>query len=255
MNEVLATILRTKSVETPDGTARPLHSAISEVEGQFIQSVIRSVRPRISLEVGCAYGVSSLYICEALQEIGGEQHIIIDPHQLRPRPHWEGVGLENLKRAGYSSLVRFYGEPSHRCLPQLHKDELRIDFAFIDGGHTFDLVFVDFFYIDRILKVGGVVVFDDVNYPSIRKIVRYIVTNFPYSPLGPKVDAESMIKRVASAVASRSPWSRHLAPELVRTDGRLGISRANFIALRKDMQIVYGDGSNGTRRWDYHQPF
>jgi len=41
----------------------------------------------------------------------------------------------------------------------------RIDFAFIDGAHTFDHVLVDFFYIDRMLNVGGIVAFDDVGFP------------------------------------------------------------------------------------------
>jgi hypothetical protein len=54
------------------------HSNISEEEGSFIQGIIREARPQVSLEVGCAYGVSSLYICEALCEVNAVRHIIID---------------------------------------------------------------------------------------------------------------------------------------------------------------------------------
>jgi hypothetical protein len=72
-----------------------LHSNISEEEGSFIQGIIREARPQVSLEVGCAYGVSSLYICEALCEVNAVKHIIIDSHQSFPygkdhRSGWEG---------------------------------------------------------------------------------------------------------------------------------------------------------------------
>ena len=49
----------------------------------------------------------------------------------------------------------------------------RIDFAFIDGAHTFDHALVDFFYIDRMLNVGGIVAFDDLGFPCIEKVCRF----------------------------------------------------------------------------------
>jgi hypothetical protein len=55
-----------------------------------------------------------------------------------------------------------------------------VDFAFVDGWHTFDHVLVDFFYIDRLLRVGGIVVFDDASMPAIHRICRYIATNRQY---------------------------------------------------------------------------
>src|SRR5712692_10478852 len=99
MNEVLRSILSNRSVATEDGITRPLHSGIPREEGDFVQKMIRSARPQVSLEVGCAYGISSLYICEALQEVNGAKHIIIDPYQ---HSIYEGIGLANLGRAGYA---------------------------------------------------------------------------------------------------------------------------------------------------------
>jgi predicted O-methyltransferase YrrM len=72
----------------------------------------------------------------------------------------------NLRRAGFEDLITFYPEPSYRCLPRLEASQETFDFAFVDGMHTFDYVFTDFFYIDKMLPVGGVIVFDDVYYPS-----------------------------------------------------------------------------------------
>jgi predicted O-methyltransferase YrrM len=105
MNELLRSIFSSGSVTTEDGAIRGLRGAISQEEGDFIQEIIRSARPRVSVEVGCAYGVSSLYICEALREVSAAKHIVMDPYQ---HSEWEGIGLANLKRAGYLDIVDFH---------------------------------------------------------------------------------------------------------------------------------------------------
>jgi predicted O-methyltransferase YrrM len=79
------------------------------------------------------------------------------------RVGFDGLGLANLDRAGYARLVEFHDEPSYRALPALEAAGQRIEFAFIDGWHTFDYVMVDFFYVDRMLRVGGIVVLDDTS--------------------------------------------------------------------------------------------
>src|SRR5262249_48938074 len=149
-------------VVTEEEITRPLQYHISEEEGYFIQELIRRARPELSLEVGCAYGISSLYICEALREVGAKKHVIIDPNQHVPHggpfSGFEGVGLANLRRAGYGDLVDFHEVPSYQCLSRFTEEGLKCDFAFIDGAHTFDYVLVDFFLIDKLLKPGGIVV-------------------------------------------------------------------------------------------------
>jgi predicted O-methyltransferase YrrM len=174
MNEVLRSIIFNKSVVTEDGITRPLHSAISQGEGDFIQEMIRSARPQVSLEVGCAYGVSSLFICEALREVGADKHIVIDPYQ---HSHWEGIGLANLRRAGYADIIDFHEVVSYQYLSRLTEEHVTIDFAFIDGQHTFDYVLVDFFLTDKLLKPGGIIIFDYLSYPSIRSVFRYVLLN------------------------------------------------------------------------------
>jgi predicted O-methyltransferase YrrM len=128
MNEVLRSILSSGSIATEDGKNRSLESAISPAEGDFLQEMIRSARPQVSLEVGCAYGVSSLYICEALREVNGTKHIIMDPYQ---HSEFEGIGVANLKRAGYLDLIDFREVPSYQCLSRLTEEHVTIDFAFI----------------------------------------------------------------------------------------------------------------------------
>lgn len=50
---------------------------------------------------------------------------------------------------------------SHLALAEIEAMGTRVEFGFIDGWHTFDHALTDFFHVDRVLSVGGVVVFDD----------------------------------------------------------------------------------------------
>ena len=183
MNEVLRSILSDGHVTTADGTTRPLASAISPEEGNFLQQVIRNARPQVSLEVGCAYGISSLYICAALREVNAAKHIILDPYQ---HSVWEGLGLANLRRAGYLDLIDFHEIPSYQYLSRLAEEHVTIDFAFIDGNHIFDYVFVDLFLIDKLLRPGGIVILDDLSWPSVRSVCRYVLSNLRYKCIGPQ---------------------------------------------------------------------
>ena len=94
---VLEQALATKMVFNEAGQSRPLHSAIPAKEGLFLQNLIRKHRPVSSLEVGCAYGVSSIFICKALREVGAREHVVIDPYSpaqyfSRTQRSWRSVG-------------------------------------------------------------------------------------------------------------------------------------------------------------------
>lgn len=261
MNPVLAEMLATGTVATPDGSSVKLDHNISAEEGAAIQRLICDVKPRVTLEVGCAYGLSTLFICEALAAVGGERHIIIDPDQEHG---WKGIGLFNAKRAGFGDLIEFRGEPSYLALPSLVKAERHVGFALIDGWHTFDYVLVDFFYVDLLLTVGGIVMLDDTRfYPAIRKVARYIATHRRYVPIGNGVQHPPTVRRralntlaAALAMPSFAPLTKHLLrPDILRPDSELGLPADNFIAFRKIANDVRGDGSNETRRWDQHEEF
>ena len=142
MNSMLERILQSGRTLTADGTGEiDVHSAVSRLEGVFLQSIVRNLDPTKSLEIGLAYGVSALFICEALRVRDGTEHFMIDPQQHGPS--WQGIGLANVLRAGYGHFTRLIEEPSYRALPELERSGQHIDFAFIDGWHTFDFGLVD----------------------------------------------------------------------------------------------------------------
>ena len=67
MNPVLREIIDTGLVRTADGLGPlPLHSNVSVPQREtLVHPMVSSLAPTTSLEVGLAYGVSALWICEA----------------------------------------------------------------------------------------------------------------------------------------------------------------------------------------------
>jgi predicted O-methyltransferase YrrM len=178
MNLVWEKIYETGYVEDERGnTISPFPTATPRETGAILYDIIKKFNCQNTLEVGMAYGLSTLAICQALEDRGIGSHIAIDPMQHRD---WNAIGLLNIKRAGLENRVRFFEASSDEVLPQLVVAGEKIDFAFIDGMHLFDYTLVDFYYIDKLLTVGGYVVFDDIGMPAVRKVLHYVLTNRNY---------------------------------------------------------------------------
>src|ERR1700722_17339822 len=75
-------MLETKMAYTPAGNRIPMISNISQTFAEALYGVVLKNRPVISLEVGMAFGISSLAILTALRDAGQRGKLItIDPHQ------------------------------------------------------------------------------------------------------------------------------------------------------------------------------
>lgn len=253
VNPVLEEILRTREVTSDEGERFPLRDEISSDEGMFLQRIIGAIKPRICLEIGLAYGVSTLFICETLRKVGASKHIVIDPYQ---NTIFRDIGLRNLRQAGYEDLIEFIEEPSEIALPTLLKRETRVDFAFVDGWHTFDHTLVDFFYINRMLNVNGVVAFDDTNWPSISKLCRFI-SRYPCYKIfgklstGRKTMHENMIRLsivTKTVLNSLITHAMSFKPSLEFVNKDLHIARAGrCIAFIKEKE--------DNRNYDWHTKF
>lgn len=217
-----------------DGTRVPIHGNIGPESGKVIQRAIEATRPRIGLEVGLAFGISTLYIIDAMQLYGG---VLISMDPAEHDATWRGGGLHNVKRAGFADRYFFHEEPSQIVLPRLTAAGTRIQFAFIDGWHTFDHTLVDFFFIDKMLDVGGIVVLDDVGYPSIRRLCHFILSNRRYSIVDivryPSQTLRQRLKRVAQAIVHRIVRDDFTPTSTVRAQ-QWNIASAELISLRKE---------------------
>jgi len=145
------------------------HSAINRRDAEVLYSFLKKNKLKNTLEIGLCWGFSAAHIISATKS----KHIAIDP---RPRTG-EHPGVENLKRLGLNEFLQFERDFSYNVLPRLLKEGLKIDFAFIDGNHLFDYVFLDFFYIDLLLNEGGYVLFHDNWMRATQLVEKWILTN------------------------------------------------------------------------------
>lgn len=144
-------------------------TSISPSEGDALFSLVRRVRATRTLEIGFAYGVSATHIMMAT----GREHYAIDPNEER----YGNIGLLNVARLGWADRFHLLPESAHTALPRLLQTNFRIDFAFIDGDHKYDTTFIEFYYLDLMLEVGGHVLFHDTWMPSIQNVLAWIRTN------------------------------------------------------------------------------
>src|SRR5690349_23097786 len=98
MNRALESIIAKNMVESVDGEKIRLENQIPTGEGLFLQDIISSLKPTTSLEVGFAYGISTIFVCESLMSVGAKKHVVIDPDQ---KTLWKGIGIKNVREAGY----------------------------------------------------------------------------------------------------------------------------------------------------------
>jgi predicted O-methyltransferase YrrM len=228
---VLVEIFERNAVRDGDNWIE-LHSHMSVADGQYLQKLLRSANATRSLEVGMAYGVSTLFICDELKRVSPSSvHVVIDPFQ---RSDWKGIGLANVARAGFSPLTEFFEEPSEFVLPRLAASGRELDFALVDGWHSFDQALVEFFYIDRMLRVGGIVAFDDADWPGISKLMRFLVTLPAYEPFAAQFQSRrpSLLGRLRRQLSDTKLGRTALHPSLRRRAWDLGIF-GRCIALRK----------------------
>ena len=125
------------------------------------------------------------------------------------------------------------------------------------GWHTFDHTLIDFFYLNRMLEVGGTIVIDDVGLPAVRKLVRYVL-NYPAYELAGSVKLELSVKKKIynNLISPPLKLASQLIPSKIKndvfknsflhSDKFLGIE-SSMVALRKVKE--------DSREWHWFKPF
>jgi predicted O-methyltransferase YrrM len=155
---------------------------LPERDCDLLRDLIIAERARTVVEIGLAYGSSALAIGEALVTVDGPapRHVVIDPFQQQA---FDGVGWELLRAAGLDSVADLIAAPSSVALPRLIADGVVADAAFVDGSHRYHEVFVDLYFLRKIVRPGGLVVLDDDWAPSVRAAVRYYERNLGWTAI------------------------------------------------------------------------
>jgi predicted O-methyltransferase YrrM len=134
------------------------------------------------VEVGLAYASSALAIGEALTIVNRPfpRHVVIDPFQER---EYSDAGWDLMCSAGLDSITTLLRAPSSIALPQLLTEGFVADAAFVDGSHRFHEVFVDLYFLRKIVRPGGLIVVDDAWTPSVLTAVHYYERNLGWTAI------------------------------------------------------------------------
>jgi hypothetical protein len=145
-----------------------------------------------TLETGS--GIST--VCFA---ITGANHIAISPFARehdRIRRYCANHGIS-------TERVTFLAEPPTSALPSA---TAQLDLGIIDGCHAFPHPVLDYVYIDRQLKVGAILVIDDLDIPSVGTLHRFVIEDAGYELM--MIDSEKTgIYRKSRPTEHRDNWS------------------------------------------------
>ncbi|MBI2055870.1 MAG: class I SAM-dependent methyltransferase [Candidatus Sungbacteria bacterium] len=149
--------------------------AINAVQGEALRNWVIKEKAIQTIEIGLAWGLGALHICEGLLTNGDQNahHITIDPFQH----HFKDCGLQLLEEAGVLNFIEHTKTESQIALPKFVSEGRQFDLAFVDGSHLFDRVFLDLIYLGRLVRPRGVIFADDYQAPAVAKAVSFCLSN------------------------------------------------------------------------------
>jgi predicted O-methyltransferase YrrM len=183
-----------------------INSNVNKDEGIFLEKLILDNNFKDVIEVGLAFGISAFYMCHSLSKTKG--HLIsIDPFQ---KQEWHNYGIELIKKNNFDKIHRFIEKKSYIALPELlieaEKNNKLYDMIFIDGWHTFDYTLVDFFYADKLIKIGGYIIIDDIRHNSVVQVIDYLTKNFKHYK---RISSPSSVACLKKIDDDKRDWNTH----------------------------------------------
>ena len=115
----------------------------------FLRVLLRTLEPKLSVEVGVSKGEATNIFCQFSEKVIG---IDRDPNSEKHISHLKNVQFMNLDSWAALDLLR-------------EEHSGKIDFCFIDGNHAADIVFGDFERAYDLMSEKGLILLHDT-YPK-----------------------------------------------------------------------------------------
>jgi predicted O-methyltransferase YrrM len=180
----------------------------SAEDGEILYNFLLELKPKRILELGFDHGVSTSYSSLAAQKSNFQIDTIDRPDALNSKPDI----YENLKNNGLEKNVNvIISERTYiwelRNIIKKHTQNGQCtpiyDFCFIDGAHTWETDGFAFFLVDKLLKPGGWILFDDINWTISES---KSLANFDFikeMPIEEKTTAQ--VKEIIELLVSQHP--------------------------------------------------
>ncbi len=113
-------------------------------------------------------------------QAGRAKLISLDPGQTK----WAfNVGRHVIARSGFEPWHEFIEDYDYNALPALMARGIKADLGYIDGWHTFDYTLLDIFYIDKLLRPGGIMGINDGGQRPVARAIRWLLTHRRYEEI------------------------------------------------------------------------
>jgi predicted O-methyltransferase YrrM len=251
LNTLIEIFDRNKIQINDSGDVTDLHSHTSMQQGLFIQEMFNLINPLNTIEVGFAYGISAMFILEMHKKLNipNSKHLVIEPDD-----YWGEAAIYNIRKEKLEKYLTVFNEISDRVLPKLYLENRKFQFAYIDTTKRFDTVFQDFYFIDRMLEINGIIIFDDCGggWPGVQRVVRYVSTLDNYVLIGKYGKIKMSRKKyvlhaILSSILKLIPYKEKIYPTYnFISDFQLGL---NYYCL------AFQKVSMDKRSWDYDKTF
>lgn len=186
----------------------PIDAAIEPRFARALRDQVARSAPQLAIEIGMANGISTIAILAGLP--AGARLISIDPFQ---DSQWQGAGRRLVAKSDRANDHTVLAEPDYLALPELLRVGTPVDFAYVDGMHTFDYVSLDAFFVDKLLPVGGLVAFNDCGFRSIHKFLKLFRSHRRYEEidvgLAPDYRGQNPAITLARRLTGRSNQDRY----------------------------------------------
>ncbi|MCK5032601.1 MAG: class I SAM-dependent methyltransferase [Calditrichia bacterium] len=209
-------------------------------DGKILYDFIIENKCNNILELGFENGTSTCYMAAALDEIGSGKILTIDRKEtigIEPDIHalLKQTNLEKYVEPIYAhntyiwELMKIIEEQTEtrECIPIF-------DFCFIDGAHTWDVDGFAFFLIDKLLKPGYWVLFDDLNWKFAESHTLKNTTFVQNMPEDEKKSAQ--IERVFTLLVSQHP--NFINHKIVNRWGWAQKKQSKFKTTEKNQTVV-----------------
>lgn len=145
-------------------------------EGDLIYQLASAPSDRC-LEIGFATGSTALYLLAGIEGKENGEVVSIDFKQS----DFEYLGCRMVSQSANASRHTLIEGNTNTVLPEMFKDGVRFDLAFLDGWKVFDHLLLDVYYAVRMLNEGGYIVFDDARMKSTRKVISILIRYYGFS--------------------------------------------------------------------------
>lgn len=179
-----------------EDTKNRAHRAMDELEGwcakqkaSILIDLILMLKPETVVEIGVFGGKSLVPMAYALRENGRGRVYGIDPWDSGEsaegmdginHEYWSQVDHEGILRGLQEKILKFGLSNQIQLIRQTSEDAEpieNIDILHIDGNHSEQASYIDVIKWVPLVKKGGLIIFDDVNWSTTKMATQWLDQN------------------------------------------------------------------------------